>query len=105
MRPTFLLLFLAQTLALDPATYLTTVSYHLEQRLFQPELIQYWGYPVEVYNVTTSDGYIVQMHRIPNGINGSAATNAANRPVIFLQHGLEDDSSVWVMNLPNQSAG
>jgi hypothetical protein len=28
-----------------------------------------------------------------------------NRPVIFLQHGLEDSSTSWVANLPTQSAG
>ena len=30
-----------------------------------PELIDYWGYPVETHWVTTSDDYILTLHRIP----------------------------------------
>ena len=30
------------------------------------QMIQYWGYPAEEHSVTTEDGYILAMHRIPN---------------------------------------
>ena len=30
-----------------------------------PELIDYWGYPVETHWVTTADDYILTVHRIP----------------------------------------
>ena len=30
-----------------------------------PELIDYWGYPVETHWVATSDDYILTLHRIP----------------------------------------
>ncbi|VDM77088.1 unnamed protein product [Strongylus vulgaris] len=33
----------------------------------KPEIIQYWGYPVEVHKVLTMDGYILTLHRIPYG--------------------------------------
>jgi len=66
-----------------------------------PEIINHWGYPVEEINAITDDGYILTMHRIPYGKDGPSA----NRPVIFLQHGLEDSSASWVINLPSQSAG
>lgn len=41
------------------------------------------------------------MHRIPYGVNNGPAPN---KPVIFLQHGLEACSANWVSNLPHQSA-
>lgn len=66
-------------------------------------MIRFWGYPAEVVNVTTADGYILQMHRIPYGKNNSRTTG--KRPVIFMQHGLECASDNWVSNLPEQSAG
>jgi len=65
------------------------------------ELIQYWGYPAEEHNVVTKDGYILTMHRIPYGKSGPTA----NRPAVFMQHGLEDSSAGWVLNLPEKSAG
>ncbi|KAK0408515.1 hypothetical protein QR680_004002 [Steinernema hermaphroditum] len=66
------------------------------------EIIKRWGYPAERVDVTTADGYVLELHHIPHGRN---ATKARKRPVIFLQHGLECDSSNWIVNLPHQSAG
>lgn len=71
---------------------------------FQPQIIERWGYPVEIYPVTTEDGYILDMHRIPNGLTEKGSKQRP-KPVIFLQHGLEASSSNWVTNLPYQSAG
>lgn len=34
------------------------------------ELITFYGYPVEAYSVTTPDGYILELHRIPFGHPG-----------------------------------
>jgi len=65
-----------------------------------PEIINRWGYPAEEVSVVTEDGYILTMHRIPYGKDGPSP----NRPVIFLQHGLEDSSAGWVVNSPTQSA-
>lgn len=65
-------------------------------------MIQYWGYPVEIHHTTTQDGFILEMHRIPCGKGQSCSSG---RPVIFMQHGLESESSDWVNNLPYQSAG
>lgn len=33
------------------------------------EIIKHWGYEVEDINVTTNDGYILHIHRIPQGKN------------------------------------
>lgn len=61
-------------------------------------------YPVETHHAITFDGYILELHRIPFGRNNKQQVTK-QRPVVFLQHGLLCTSSVWVMNLPNQSAG
>ena len=46
---------------------------------------------VEVHEVVTPDGYILQLHRIP------PTPGAVSRPV-FLQHGLLCSSACWVTN-------
>ncbi|GMS80450.1 hypothetical protein PENTCL1PPCAC_2625 [Pristionchus entomophagus] len=71
-----------------------------------PEIILHWGYPVESHNVVTADGYVLTLHRIPHGRNETAeSARNTSRPVVFLQHGLMCSSSMWVLNLPHQSAG
>lgn len=60
----------------------------------QLQLITSYNYPLEVHNVTTKDGYILQMHRIPYG-NNSVNQNSIKGPVLIM-HGLEGDSSNWV---------
>jgi lysosomal acid lipase/cholesteryl ester hydrolase len=67
------------------------------------ELIQYWGYPAEKYEVTTEDGYILPLYRIPHGKNEQPSSDP--KPVIYLQHGLENSAADWLINLPNESAG
>ncbi|XGW14067.1 hypothetical protein V3C99_000399 [Haemonchus contortus] len=74
-----------------------------EHKKTVPEIIRHWGYPVEIHHTITEDGYILELHRIPYGKNKSESTT--ERPVVFLQHGLECSSADWVMNLPGQSAG
>uniref|UniRef100_A0A7E4VP39 Lipase n=1 Tax=Panagrellus redivivus TaxID=6233 RepID=A0A7E4VP39_PANRE len=75
--------------------------------LSTPEIITRRGYPVESHTSITDDGYILTLHRIPYGFNGTnvtqpVETNATlRRPVVFLQHGLEGTSSEWVSNHPN----
>jgi len=56
------------------------------------EIITSKGYPCEEHYVTTQDGYILGVFRMPN-----------KGPPVFLQHGLEDSSFTWVLNYPDQS--
>ena len=69
----------------------------------QPELIRQAGYPAETHYVTTQDGYILAMHRIPHGITNGEED--ITRPVIFVQHGLLCSSADWVMPTPSKGLG
>eukprot|EP01133_Synstelium_polycarpum_P003673 gene3673-4228_t len=64
------------------------------------QVIQAKGYPCEQHFVTTEDGYILQLFRIPYGRAGGPAP--ASQPA-FLQHGLLDSSFTWIVNEPNES--
>jgi lysosomal acid lipase/cholesteryl ester hydrolase len=75
-----------------------------EEAMTAPEMIRFWGYPAEVVSVTTADGYILELHRIPWG-KTAASQLPGKKPVVFLQHGLECASDNWVENKPEQSAG
>uniref|UniRef100_A0A0M3INM6 Abhydro_lipase domain-containing protein n=1 Tax=Ascaris lumbricoides TaxID=6252 RepID=A0A0M3INM6_ASCLU len=81
-------------------------SVHLpEADMTAPEIITYYGYPVEHHTTITADGYHLVLHRIPHGNKESNTTKNRRRPVVFLQHGFVGSSAVWLMNPPSQSAG
>lgn len=69
----------------------------------QPQMIQYWGYKVEEHRVTTSDGYILTMHRIL-GKKQRRNDIQVRRPV-FLAHCLLCSSAVFSFGPPQQSLG
>ncbi|XP_075979114.1 lipase 3-like [Anticarsia gemmatalis] len=70
-----------------------------DAKLSVPELVKKYRYPVEVHNVTTSDGYILEMHRIPHGRDQNNVPDA-KKPVVFLMHGLLCSSAIWVLAGP-----
>ncbi|XP_075978831.1 lipase 1-like [Anticarsia gemmatalis] len=70
-----------------------------DAHLSVPDLIRKYRYPVEVHNVTTQDGYILQMHRIPHGRDKNNVPNR-NKPVVFVMHGLLCSSSGFVLMGP-----
>ncbi|KAI8467151.1 MAG: Alpha/Beta hydrolase protein [Monoraphidium minutum] len=100
-----------------------------EHDLFSPMAALVGGYPLEEHFVTTADGYILRMFRIPHGppaactarggaANASAAGGGggeagaqacgaapagAARPVAFMQHALLDSSAGWVLLGPGRA--
>ncbi|XP_030749370.1 lipase 3-like [Sitophilus oryzae] len=50
------------------------------------------GYPVETHHVTTTDGYILTLHRIPYG-----KSNRNLGKVAYLQHGVLSSSADWTV--------
>uniref|UniRef100_A0A8D8WS60 Lipase 3 n=1 Tax=Cacopsylla melanoneura TaxID=428564 RepID=A0A8D8WS60_9HEMI len=67
-----------------------------------PEIIRRNGYPVEIHSVTTDDGYILEMHRIPGGKGINRKADPKKKPV-FVLHGLLTTSADWVLAGPNIS--
>uniref|UniRef100_A0A7N0RIS4 Lipase n=1 Tax=Kalanchoe fedtschenkoi TaxID=63787 RepID=A0A7N0RIS4_KALFE len=62
-------------------------------------MIETWGYVCEEHKVTTADGYILSMQRIPASRSGAKP----DKPPVLLQHGLLMDAMTWVLNPPDQS--
>ena len=70
---------------------------------FQPELVRYWGYVCEEHFVTTADGYVLGIHRVPHG-KGEEGSNVAKQPVL-LAHGMLSSSAQWIFGPPENSLG
>ncbi|KAK2077434.1 hypothetical protein QBZ16_004279 [Prototheca wickerhamii] len=64
------------------------------------ELVAPKGYPLEQHFVTTSDGYVLGVYRIPHGRERPGSVPG---PPVLLQHGLLDSSATWVLNEPDES--
>ncbi|CAN8017394.1 unnamed protein product, partial [Ixodes persulcatus] len=67
------------------------------------QLISTKGYPVEIHEVVTRDGYVIAMQRIPRGRNESLNETLSNKTAVFLQPGMLASSTDYVQNFPNQS--
>ncbi|XP_017772755.1 PREDICTED: lipase 3-like [Nicrophorus vespilloides] len=70
-----------------------------DAHLLVPDLIEKYGYTVEVHNIITSDGYNLTLHRIPHGID---QTYSEGRPIAYVQHGLLCSSADWVVPGPEK---
>ncbi|KAI3776867.1 hypothetical protein L1987_46657 [Smallanthus sonchifolius] len=64
-----------------------------------------YGYKCQEIDVTTEDGYILSVQRIPSGIHGGGGSGGRrrNRPPVLLQHGVLVDGMAWLLNSPEQS--
>eukprot|EP00256_Glycine_max_P068589 XP_025983184.1 triacylglycerol lipase 2 [Glycine max] len=64
-------------------------------------LVETQGYSCEEHQVTTEDGYILSLQRMPAGRSGEKA----DKPPVLLQHGIFSDASTWLVNSPDESLG
>ncbi|XP_018573025.1 lipase 3 [Anoplophora glabripennis] len=69
-------------------------------KLKVPDMVIAEGYPVEDHYITTPDGYILNVHRIPHGKSGQS-----NGKVAYLQHGVLASSSDWIIQGAAKSLG
>ncbi|KAJ8932347.1 hypothetical protein NQ314_014712 [Rhamnusium bicolor] len=77
----------------------------LEKKLFlnpisSQNLVEGFGYPFESHEVVSQSGYILSLHRIPNGIKRKQL-NTTKRPVALFQHGLVAASDTWLFRGPD----
>ncbi|GMT08357.1 hypothetical protein PENTCL1PPCAC_30531, partial [Pristionchus entomophagus] len=72
------------------------------------QMIAHWGYPVESYDVTTEDGYILKLLRIPHpaiyGVSSGNNSSCHRTPILF-GHGMLQDASAYLQNPPESSPG
>ncbi|XP_047159370.1 triacylglycerol lipase 2-like [Vigna umbellata] len=64
-------------------------------------MVETQGYTCEEHKVTTQDGYILSLQRMPAGRSGKKA----DQPPVLLQHGIFSDASTWLVNSPDESLG
>ncbi|KAL6873452.1 hypothetical protein ACP4OV_013534 [Aristida adscensionis] len=63
-----------------------------------------FGYPCEEHEVTTEDGYILSLKRIPYGLSDCDNSTEDRQPVLLF-HGIMVDGFSWVLGKPKQSLG
>ncbi|CAO2202651.1 unnamed protein product [Urochloa humidicola] len=61
------------------------------------------GYPCEEHQVTTADGYILSLQRIPRCRGGGWAPGARAGQPVLLQHGVLVDGMPWLLASPEES--
>ena len=66
------------------------------------QLCQENGFKSEQHSVTTQDGYILTLFRIPGFLND---TSSAPKQPLLMHHGLIDSSDTWVVNSPSLAPG
>ncbi|TNV78821.1 hypothetical protein FGO68_gene856 [Halteria grandinella] len=65
------------------------------------------GFAFEEHKVTTEDGYILTIHRIPGLLHelNETKTTFGPKPVVFLMHGMTGDASMFLLNAPFKTIG
>jgi lysosomal acid lipase/cholesteryl ester hydrolase len=95
------LIVLVTLIGLSAGNPLVKEEDNSDAHLLTPELAGKYGYLVESHTITTKDGYILTVHRIPNGKNAPPVPEGG-RPVVWLQHGLICSSADWLLLGPER---
>jgi pimeloyl-ACP methyl ester carboxylesterase len=97
MSNKLLLLILASIIAISKSKNFPSKNF-----LDYKTIINNYGYSFEEYEITTNDGYILNLWRIPGKLNSKSNKHnnkffglKKEKKVILLQHGLLDDSWTW----------
>lgn len=61
------------------------------------------GYKCQEFDVTTQDGYILSVQRIPEGRAGGGGGGGTNKQPVLIQHGVLVDGMTWLLNPPEQN--
>ncbi|CAH3966275.1 unnamed protein product [Pieris brassicae] len=64
------------------------------RKLSTHERIRADGYPSQYFDLITSDGYVLQVNRIPRGRKDFF--DFRRRPIVFLQHGLQSSANAFL---------
>ena len=87
----------------------TKIPTHLDyEHSKMAELVVDAGYPLEEHFVTTADGYVLGLYRIPRGNIQNSRSIRSNQnlgPPVLLQHGLLDCSDTWIINDEGKAPG
>ncbi|XP_050299980.1 lipase 3-like isoform X2 [Anthonomus grandis grandis] len=76
---------------------------HADSGLSISQFLDKYQYPLEFHEVTTEDGYILTLHRVPHGTNKTEEIQ--QKPAILLVHCLACSSMDWIWQGPNRSLG
>lgn len=74
---------------------------HVESQFGFVEYCQYYNYPVQEFDVTTPDGYVIKMFRIQQ----KNTSIADGKPVVLLVHGFLDLSDTFIINDEDKAPG
>ncbi|XP_068148595.1 lipase 3 [Drosophila tropicalis] len=80
---------------------LVSPRYCLKEIRKSDERIRSHGYPAETHEVTTEDGYVLTLFRIP--YSPKLKNQNAQRQPVFLQHGLFSNSDCFLCSGPDNS--
>jgi len=70
-----------------------------EEKMTFAEIVNKNHYPLVQYSITTEDGYILKLFRIPNSKDSAFdhKSSSLKQPILF-QHGIFDSSDGWICN-------
>ncbi|XP_018304076.1 lipase 3 [Mycetomoellerius zeteki] len=83
----------------DPQFFATV---HTDASLTALDLVKKYGYNGEVHEVITSDGYILELHRITGRNNFNNSCTRVQKPVAFVMHGLLCSSACFIVSGPEK---